>query len=132
MNRLISEGMAAGVLWVAFFLLLPLPYWFLSLGFGPPVRMAFVGSLALGFVLSGPGTVSWAMFGLFGLQTVLAAYLTRRLAGSLVAAFGGTTGVPLARLAAVMGVLVGLAALPIYYLPYSSGEVRTNWMGVFH
>ena len=110
---------------------LPLPYWALEWGVAPPVRMLFLGGLVLGFVLSGPSTLSLLFSVLYLLQGLLWLAGTRWLAGLVIRRLGGDGPVAPGRLAWAVGALVVLALLPVYQLPMSSAEYQTNWFGLF-
>ena len=118
-------------LWLALVLTLPLPYWALEWGFAPPVRMLFLGALVLGFVLSGPSTLSLLFSGLYLVQGLVWLGGTRLLAGFVVRRLAGAGEVAPGRLVAALAALVVLALLPVYQLPMSSAEHQTNWFGLF-
>ena len=122
---------ARRLLWLAFALMLPLPFIGLEVGYAPPLRMLFLGSLVLGFFMSAPDATAGLLLGLFlgqGLVWLSACYLLARLGTRLVA---GTDGVERSRLTTLLALLVGMALFPIYQLPLSSGALQKNWLGLF-
>lgn len=131
MTEMIGTPRTTRLLWLALALTLPLPYWALEWGIAPPIRMLFLGSLVLGFVLSGPSMLSVLFSSLYLAQGVLWLGLTYLLARIVARRLGGGEAVAVGRLAAVIAVLVVLALFPIYQLPMSSAEHQTNWLGLF-
>lgn len=129
---------ARRLLWLAFVLALPLPFYALQVGFAPPLRMLFIGSLVLGVFASGPEATAALFLGFFmgqGLLWLGVTYLLARLGSRLLGLGGsGSAGggeIPAHRLYAVLGALVLIAMFPIYRLPYSSGEPVVSWLGLF-
>lgn len=122
---------ARRVLWLVLALTLPLPFWSLQLGFAPPVRMFFVGSLVLGFFVSAPESMSGLLLGLFMLQGAAWLAATYWIARLVLRWLGDGEQVDARRLYAVLGLIAVVALLPVYWLPLSSGASPTNWFGLF-
>lgn len=131
MNDRIATPRATRLLWLGFLLTLPLPFFALQLGFAPPLRMFFLASLVFGFFLSAPESMSALLLGLFVGQGLLWLLGTRLLARVVTKWLGVDEGVPRARLLALLGTLFAAACLPIYHLPFSSGDLQTGWLGLF-
>jgi hypothetical protein len=131
LDQIIAERRSRRLLWLAFALSLPLPFMALQLGFAPPLRMFFLALLSFGFFLSAPEAASGMLTVVLAVQGLLWLLGTRLLARFVTSAMGGSGGVDTRRLIAVLGGLVVLALLPVYRLPFSSGERQTSWLGLF-
>ena len=131
MNRSMPAPRARRLLWLALVLALPLPFFALAIGIAPPVRMLFVGSLVLGFFLSAPSMMTGLFLGIFMGQGMFWLAATRWLAKLGVRLLGSGAEVDARRIYAIVGALFVVSLLPIYQLPFSSGEQPTNLFGLF-
>jgi hypothetical protein len=131
LEEMIATPRARRLVWLGFVLVLPLPFFGLELGFAPPLRMFLLGSLVLGFFLSAPESMSGLLLGLFVGQGLLWLLGTRLLAGLVSKLLGSGGGMRRRRLLAVLGALLVIALLPVYHVPFSSGDRQTSWVGLF-
>jgi hypothetical protein len=133
MKKTIPTIRARRLLWLGLALSLPLPVWAQQVGFMPIPRMFFVGALVTGFYVSSPNTLTTLYLTLYlgqGLLWLGATYLLARLFARLVGRDDGED-VDVRRVYVILGGLVFLALLPIYYMPMSSGASPANWLGIF-
>jgi hypothetical protein len=131
LNETISSAQARRLLWLAFVLILPLPFFALQIGFAPPMRMLFVASLILGVFSSAPDPTAGLYLGFFLGQGLLGSGVCYVLARVVLRWLGGPEGVRRGRFIAGLAAMAVLAMFPIYYAPYSSAQMQTNWLGLF-
>jgi hypothetical protein len=131
MEEMMAARRGRRLIWLGFVLALPLPFFALQLGVAPPLRMLFLGSLVLGFFLSAPDSFSGLLLGLFVGQGLLWLGGTLLLARVVSNALGSDGGIERRRVLAVLGALFVIALLPVYRLPFSSGDLQTSWLGLF-
>ncbi len=120
-------------LWALFCLTIPVPMWFIGPGQVPALALlqisAFMGALMLAEPGPGVWTAVWAI-GLQGLFWAAVLYPIARLAASVLARVGDGR-VPLAAVAAVAVVLIGLSLFDIYGARIIARGGPVNLFGVY-
>jgi hypothetical protein len=124
-----STRAARRLLWLAFALFLPLPYFMVEIGRVPLAQLLLFAAVTAPLLYTDWGFTMQVIAGLFLLQSLFYGLLLWLLA-VLVVRF-----LPVARQTAIVLALVlalaALAALPLYRAPLSHGPLPTNWLGLW-
>lgn len=121
------------LLWLAFLVALPMPYWVFETGRVPALWLGELTSFVLAMVLSEGGMVTRVVATLFTVQTLLfvgVTYLLARLGSRLIARLPSAGGRTAVTLVAVL-VVLGASLLPLYRSPLVAGGAPVNVLALF-
>ena len=129
-----SQRAQRWTLWLAFFVLVPVPFMLAATGFAPPLRILFLASVFGAVVVADGAQGPMPIFvALLLTEVVLSGALLRVAAGLVLRLFGRVAPerfvTPL-----VAGVVVGLLCMSffdVYYTPHSSSGPYSNLAGLF-
>jgi hypothetical protein len=121
------------LLWLAFLVALPVPYWVFEPGRVPTLWLGELSAFVVAMLMKEGGTVTRVIAALFTTQTLLAVgatYLLARLASRLIArvpAGGARTAVVVVAVVAILGA----SLLPLYRSPLVAGGAPVNVLTLF-
>ncbi|MEO8605696.1 MAG: hypothetical protein ABI629_24215 [bacterium] len=117
------------LLWLAFVLFVPLPYFMVEIGRVPAAQLFMFAAVTTPLLFTDFGFTTQVVAGLFLLQSFLFGLLLWLLAVVVV------RYLPVARQTlialALVAALAGLALAPVYRAPLSAGPLPTNWFGLW-
>jgi hypothetical protein len=128
-----STKLIRTVLWLAFLVALPMPYWLFETGRATTLWLGELSAFVLAMLLSEGGMVTRIVATLFTVQTLLFVgvnYLLARAASRLIARVPSSG----ARTAVALGtvlILLGVSLLPLYRSPLVAGGAPVNLLALF-
>lgn len=126
-----TPAKAAWLLWVAAWLIVPLPYFIIAEGSVPVVRIALLSAISTAYagLVDGSG-VAWAMTSILFAHVVLY---------SILLGLGAATGayvIPAGMRRSIVWafIVLGFATVllfDIYRTPFDDASIYSNWIGLF-
>jgi hypothetical protein len=117
------------LVWVLLVALLPLPYFMVEIGRVPVAQLLMFAAVTSPLLYTDPGFTSGFIAGLFLAQSLLYGLLLWWAAGLMTSRLPPTRRIVAA--AAIAGVLITVASLPLYRAPLTHGPTPTNWLGLW-